>query len=128
MAAAALIILLAASLWLIAVGLFMACRPKIMLDFLSLTASSHRVNLTEQGLRMLCGMALVIRAGSSKFPELFEVGGWFLICSSAMLMLIPLRLHAGYAKSWAHRLPHWAVRVISPFSLIAGLGLAYATT
>lgn len=123
---AALIILIAAAIWLIVAGGLMALRPQRALDILSLTASSHRVNLTEQGLRMLGGIALVVGAASSKLPALFEIFGWFIVFSSAALMLIPLRLHAGYAIWWAERLPHWAVRTVAPFSIIAGIGLIYA--
>lgn len=128
MEVAALIIVIAAGLWLIAVGGLMALRPQRALDFLSLTASSHRVNLAEQGLRMLGGVALVVRAASSKFPASFEIGGWFVILSSAVLIVIPLRLHAGYANWWAKRLPLWAVRTVAPVSVLAGLGLIYAAT
>lgn len=123
---AALIILIAAGVWLMAVGGLMALRPQSALDILSLTASSHRVNLTEQGLRMLGGFALVVRAASSKLPALFEIGGWFVILSSSALMVIPLRIHAGYAIWWAKRLPLWAVRSVAPFSVLAGLELIYA--
>lgn len=76
---------------------------------------------------MLGGFALVVRATSSKLPALFEIGGWFIIVSSAALMVIPLRAHAGYAIWWTERLPHWAVRTVAPFSILAGLGLIYAS-
>lgn len=126
MVLAALLILIAAGGWLMAVGVLLALRPQRALDILSLTASSHRINLTEQGLRMLGGFALVARAASSQLPALFEVGGWFIVLSSAALMVVPLRIHAGYAIWWAKRLPHWAVRAVAPFSIVIGLGLIYA--
>lgn len=105
----------------------MALDPRWCLHILSLTASSHRVNLTEQGLRMLAGAALVVRSDLSKVPALFEVGGWFIVASSFFLMIIPLHWHAGYAIWWAERLPIWGVRLVAPLSIAAGATLIYTT-
>lgn len=124
---AALVVVAAASVWLIAIGLFMAVRPGRALRLLSLTASSHRINLTEQGFRLLAGAAVIVRSASSKLPDLFEIGGWFVVISSLLLMLLPLRWHAGYAIWWSRNLPTWAVRVIASLSVAAGVGLLYAS-
>jgi hypothetical protein len=121
----ALLVLFGSGMWLIAVGLLMAARPSQCLHILSLTASSHHVNLTEQGLRMVAGIALAVRAPASKFPELFTIGGWFVIATSLVLMVVPLQWHAGYALWWAKRIPHMAVRLLCPFSITAGLALIY---
>ncbi|WP_373475584.1 hypothetical protein [Sphingorhabdus sp.] len=122
----ALTILCISGFWLVAIGFLMAFRPAHCLHILSLTASTHRINLTEQGLRMIAGAAMIIRSGHSKIPLLFEVGGWFIVVSSLLLMLIPLRWHAGYAIWWATLLPIWAVRTVAPLSIAAGSALIYA--
>lgn len=122
----ALSIIAAAGLWLLATAMLMAVRPRLFLRLLSLTASSRRVNNTEQGLRLLTGLALVARAGESKLPGLFEIGGWFIVASSVILLVVPLRWHAGYAIWWSLRLSPWAVRTIAPMSAILGIGLVYA--
>lgn len=119
----ALSVLIGAALWLVAVGVFMAAKPAAALRFLGLTASSHRVNLTEQGLRMVAGCALVVRSPYAETPEMFAVAGWFIIVSSAALMVVPLHWHAGYAIWWAERMPHWAVRLIAPLSIVFGITL-----
>ena len=82
----ALLLVAATGLWLVATALLMAVRPLTFLHLLSRTASSRRINNTEQGLRLLAGLALVTRAGASKLPELFEVGGWFIFTSSVILL------------------------------------------
>lgn len=122
----ALVILVLAGLWLSAVGLMMAFRPRYALHLLSLTASSHRVNWSEQGPRLLTGIALVVRADHSKVALLFEVGGLFIIVSSVVLLLVPLAWHRGYAIWWANRLAPMAVRLLAPFSVIGGAILIYA--
>lgn len=126
MQTAAFLIVAASGLWLVSIALLMAVRPRRFLDLLSLTASSWRVNITEQGLRLLAGLALIVRAGSSKVPGLFEVGGWFIVASSIVLLVMPLRWHAAYAIWWSLKLRPWAVRATAPLSAASGIGLVYA--
>lgn len=122
----AMIVLIAAAAWLVAVGLFMAMKPRAALGFLRLTASSQRVNLTEQGLRMLAGVAMIARSPQASLSILFEVGGWFILLSSVLLIVMPLPWHAAYAIWWADRLPHWVVRLIGPLSILFGAALIYS--
>lgn len=122
----ALIILIAAGGWLIAVGVMMALRPRYALHVLSLTASSQRVNLSEQVPRLIAGAALIVRADASKLSQMFTVAGLFIVASSAVLLVMPLSWHSGYALWWAKRIPPVLVRALAPFSLIAGAGLIYA--
>lgn len=104
----------------------MALRPQRALHILSLTANSHRVNLSEQVPRLLAGAAMVVRADASKLPQLFEIAGGFIAVSSIVLMVIPLSWHNGYAVWWAKRIPPMAVRAIAPFSILGGVGLIWA--
>jgi hypothetical protein len=122
----ALIILIVAGGWLVAVGVMMAFRPHYALHVLSLTASSHRVNVSEQVPRLIAGAAMFVRADVSKLPQLFEVAGLFIAASSVVLLVIPLSWHNGYAIWWAKRIPPVAVRAIAPLSLLGGAGLIYA--
>lgn len=121
----AFLIIAAASLWLVAVGGLMAFRPRRFLHYLAQTASTRRINNIEQGLRLLVGSALVVQSGSSKLPMLFAISGWFIIISSVILLVIPLRWHAGYAIWWAERMRPWMVRAIAPASAVFGVGLFY---
>ncbi len=121
-----LAILIAAALWLVATGLMMAFDPGRALAMLRRTASSHRVNLTEQGLRLLAGVGAVLRAPAAFAPQAFEVAGWFVILSSLALIAVPLRWHAGYANWWADRMSHAVLRLVAPVSLAAGGGLIAA--
>lgn len=120
-----LVIIGAASIWLVGVGMLMAFRPQRFLHFLGKTASTRRINNTEQGLRLLVGVALVVQEGSSKLPMLFAISGWFIVASSVVLLIIPLRWHAGYAIWWAARMRPWMVRAIAPASAAFGAGLLY---
>jgi hypothetical protein len=122
---AALSVLAVASLWLICVAILMWLAPTRALNILRATASSRRVNNVEQGLRLLGGAALILRAPAAKAPWIFGIGGWFVVASSVALLVMPLRWHSTYARWWADRLRPWSVRAMAPLSAAAGLALAY---
>lgn len=115
----------AAGIWLIGTGVFMALRPERALHVLSRTASTRTINNVEQGLRLSAGVALLLRAPASKLPQSLEVAGWFIVLSSLLLLVLPLRWHAAYACWWADRIAPAAVRAVAPLSALAGLGLIY---
>jgi hypothetical protein len=104
----------------------MAIWPETALRVLRLTASTRTVNNVEQGLRLLAGCALLLRSPASKLPQSFEVAGWFIILSSLVLLVLPLRWHSAYAAWWAGRLRPAAVRMFAPVSALAGISLIYA--
>lgn len=122
----ALIAIMASGLWLVAGAFLMAFQPRRFLHLLSLTASNWRVNSSEQGLRLMAGIALIIRADASKVPTLFIVSGEFIVASSVILLFVPLRWHAGYAIWWSHRLSLTSVRAIAPVSAALGALAIYA--
>jgi len=129
--AAALVVVIASGLWLAAVGVLMAVRPGYCLHLLermtvSLEGGSWRLNLIEQGLRILAGAALVVRAPSSKLPLVLEIAGWALVLSSAMILLLPMRWHAAYGRLLLWALKPATVRLASPLPVLAGTGLIYA--
>ncbi len=126
MQVAALVVIVCSASWLTVIGVFMALRPQDCLNMLRRTAATRRINATEQGLRLLAGVALVVRAPSAKLPQAFEIGGWFVVISSIALLIIPLRWHAGYAIWWSNAVPPWLVRLIAPLSIAAGVGLIAA--
>ena len=131
MQSAALIIVIAAGLWLAGVGALMAFRPRYCLELFermtaNLEASNWRLNITEQGLRIVAGAALVVRAPASKLPMAFEVAGWILVASSVLILVVPVRWHGAYGRWWVGRIAPLAVRVLSPVPVLAGAGLIYA--
>jgi hypothetical protein len=128
---AALIVVIAAGLWLAGVGALMAFRPRYCLGLFermtaSLEASNWRLQITEQGARILVGAALVLRAPASKLPLAFEVAGWILVATSVLILVAPVRLHGAYGRWWVGRLAPLALRVLSPAPVLASAGLIYA--
>jgi hypothetical protein len=130
MQTAALILVIAASLWLVGVGALMALRPGFCLDLCkrmtaSLEASNWRLNVTEQGLRIVAGVALVLRAPASKLPLAFAVAGWVLAGTSVVILVMPVRWHGAYGRLWVDRIPLLAIRLLAPVPVLAGAWLIY---
>ena len=126
----ALVIVLAAGAWLAGVGVLMLVRPGSCVRLFermtsSLEASSRRLQFTEQGLRILAGVALVVRAPASKLPLAFAVAGGLLVASSVLILVAPIRWHGAYGRWWVGRLRPWLIRCLSPVPVIASAALIY---
>jgi hypothetical protein len=127
----ALLILEAAGLWLLAIALMTALYPAYCLHrfermCLSLEAANWRLQLIEQGLRLLVGAALIVRAPDSRLPLAFEIAGWLLLVTSAIILLAPIRWHAGYGMWWTRRLHPWMIRLLCPLPAAAGIAIVVA--
>ncbi len=112
-------------LWLIVIAGLMWARPQNCLSWLSKFASTWQINVTEMSLRGAVGLSFLVRSPSSKAPELFEIGGWFIFVTSIMLLIVPRRWHAAYAVWWSKKLPTSFVRAMAPLTAAAGLTLIY---
>jgi len=127
----ALIIVTAAGIWLVAISLLMALRPRYCLQLFekmasSLTASNWRLQLTEQGLRIVAGAALIVRSPLSKLPLAFEVAGWCIVISSLLILALPIRWHGSYGHWCTRWLSPVVIRVLSPVPAIVGAGIVFA--
>jgi len=127
----ALILVTASGLWLVAISFLMALRPDYCLQLFekmtaSLAGSNWRLQLTEQGLRIVAGAALIVRSPLSKQPMAFEVTGWCIVISSLVILALPIRTHASYGHWCCRWLTPLVIRVLSPVPAIVGAGIVYA--
>ena len=127
----ALIIVIASGLWLVGISCLMALRPSYCLKVFqkmaaSLGMSNWRLQVTEQGLRILAGSGLVVRSSVSKLPLAFEVAGGCLVITSLVILALPIRSHASYGDWCLWWLNPLLIRVLSPVPAIVGAGIAYA--
>lgn len=90
-----------------------------------LRASDWRLNLIEQGLRLLAGAALIVRSPWSKLPALFEVAGWLLVLTSAVIIALPVRWHGAYGGLLLKWLTPRIVRALAPVPAVVGSGLIF---
>lgn len=116
---AALIVIVAAGLWLGFVALLCALKPDRALHYLSLMGSTWRINLTELGIRALIGLAMVVRAPASSAPQVFALIGWFLAATAAIIVAIPRERHAAFSRWSARLIPAAFVRwFVAPSSML----------
>lgn len=124
---AALLIIIAAGLWLGFVAVLCAFKPDRALHYLSLMGSTLRINVTELGIRALIGLAMVARAPVSSAPETFAVIGWFLAATAAIILAIPRERHAAFSRWSASLIPRPFVQwIVAPVSLLGGAALILA--
>lgn len=124
---AALLIVLAGAAWLALVALVCLLRPERAQQSLAAMGSSWRWQLGEHVPRAIVGFAMVLHAPPSKAPQLLEVGGWFLVASSILILAVPMRWHNRYAVWWAERIPLVAYRLLALPTLAMAVLLAYIT-
>ena len=80
-------------LFLVGLAVVIAAKPALAERFLRLFASTARAHYTEQGLRLLVGVSVVMFANSMRRPELFQLFGWLMVVSTLGLLLIPWQWH-----------------------------------
>lgn len=84
-------------LFLIGLAAVITAAPSRAESFLRGFASSALTHYTEQGVRLVVGVALVNCASTMRYPRLFELFGWLIIASTAALLLIPWQWHHRFA-------------------------------
>jgi len=124
---AALIVVLAGAAWLAFVALACLFRPERARQSLAAMGSNWRWQLGEHIPRAVVGLAMVMRAPLSKAPEVLSIGGWFIVATSILILLVPMRWHNTYAVWWAERIPLAAYRLLSLPTLAMAVLLAYIT-
>lgn len=123
----ALLPIVAAGAWLGFVAVLCAAAPERALHYLSLMASTRRINLLELGIRGAVGAAMVLRAPASIAPQFFELAGWFLAITAALILAVPRERHAAFARAAARRIPKPVVRwLVAPIALAGGIALLWA--
>ncbi|MCP5395353.1 MAG: hypothetical protein H6918_01220 [Sphingomonadaceae bacterium] len=118
-------VLLAAA-WLFGVSGLCALSPARAQQGLAAMGSNLTIHVGEHLLRGATGAALVLRSADTKTPDLFLLGGWFILGSSLLILALPRRWHHAYAQWWAARIPLWAYRAFALPTACAAGALAYA--
>lgn len=110
---------------LVVLSLVILFAPGRALQALSRFGSTPAIHFGELSIRAAIGLVFVVGAPATRHPSMVAVIGGFLIVSAVVLMLLPRRWHARYSDWWAARIPVWAVRVLAPISLLAGVALIW---
>lgn len=114
------VIVLAAALYLLALGICALVRPDRTRRFLQSFASSARIHFTELALRLLVGGALVVSAPRMLLSRVVALFGWVLIGTTLVLAVVPWRLHRRFA-AWSVPQATRRIPVFGAGSIVAGL-------
>ena len=71
---------------------------KLAATFLSSFGSSAKAHYTEQLLRLIAGLGVLIYSDRMLLPSLFEIFGWALTTTSALLIIMPWKWHNKFGK------------------------------
>jgi len=115
-------------LFFVCVALLMLIKPQKARTILRKAGSTNFINYAEITLRMIPAIALIVVADSSSIPFIFNIIGWFMLCTSFVLYFIPRRLHHQFSSRAADFLQPLYFQIISPFAFIIGLLLIYCVT
>lgn len=97
--AAASSVVLGAGLYLVALGFVCAVRPAAAARFLGGFARSPMLHAVEIVIRIVIGAAFVRAAPATHASAAFAAAGWMLVITSALLALVPWRLHERFATA-----------------------------
>jgi hypothetical protein len=92
------IIVIAFGLFLIGLAGVVFARPGLAERFFMAFASSARAHYTEQTLRLLIGVSLVVLSSAMWQADLFRLIGWLIVVTSIGLLLVPWRWHQRFAE------------------------------
>jgi hypothetical protein len=94
----AMAVVLAAGLYLVALGLALLARPAWASRFLMGHAASGPLHYLELSVRIVVGLAFVHSAPDMLAPGLFHLVGWVLVGTSVLLVLVPWQWHRRLAE------------------------------
>lgn len=120
------IVVIIFGLFLIGAGLLMLFNPEKARATLRKAGSTNLINYTEITLRMVPAAAMILYSDFSKYPEAFQLIGWFMIVTSLILYIVPRKLHHDYSLKCADILKPQYFRMLSPLSMLFGLMIIYS--
>jgi uncharacterized membrane protein YfcA len=109
----------------IGAGILMLFSPKDARQLVRKAGSTNFINYAEITLRMIPALGLIFSAEISKCPGIFQIAGWFMLCTSLVLYFVPRRWHHQLSMKFADVLKPFYFQLISPFSFGIGIGLIY---
>lgn len=113
-------------LFFIGVGFLMLIEPKKANEILRKAGSTNFINYAEITFRIIPALGLILSADNSKYPDIFKIFGWFMLCTSLVLYFVPRQLHHKFSLKAADILKPLYFQLISPFAFIIGTLLIYS--
>ena len=117
-------IILLAALTLIGLSFIAFIKPTFAKHFLRQFAVSSKAHYTEQLIRIVFGLSLILYSPQMLYSEVFFFFGWLLVITSMGLLCIPWLWH----KKFADKVIPWVIRLLPVYAvscLVLGGFVAY---
>lgn len=106
-------------LYFVGLGVVSLSAPAVASRFLLRHAHTAFAHYLELLIRLLVGSALLVRAPSMRYSDLFVAFGWILVITTTGLAVIPWRWHQRFAERFVPR----AIRHLKLIAIVSlGLG------
>lgn len=94
----AFVIVVLSGLYLIGLGAAALVKPDSAKGFLAGFASTRTLHFVELSVRVLIAAALIVTASRARFSFVFSLVGWTLMITTAILLVVPWKLHRRFAQ------------------------------
>lgn len=118
-------IIIVFGLFIMLTGILMLLKPILARELLKKAGSSNFINYGEITLRLIVAIAIIAYSNFSKYPEVFNIFGWFMFVTSFVLYAVPRKLHHNFSLKCAEIIKPLYFQIISPFSFIFGSLIIY---
>ena len=112
-------------LFILAAGFMMLIYPAIANRTLRKAGSTRFINYAEITLRLIPAIALILCAENARSPLAFQVFGWIMVITSAVLYFVPRELHHTFSLKSADILKPGYFRLISPLAMLLSALVMY---
>ncbi|MES2863929.1 MAG: hypothetical protein V4666_07405 [Bacteroidota bacterium] len=119
----ALAIIVFFGVFLIFCGFIMFFYPEKAKQIISKAGSTFMINYAELGIRLIVGLAFVFV--ETKFENVYNYFGYFLIVSALLLMILPIKKHNQFSKNASNYLKPIYLKILSPLSIAFGILVIY---
>lgn len=106
-------IILVAALFLIGFAFIAVIKPAPAKHFLRQFAASAQVHYSEQLVRIIFGLSLILYSPQMLYSEGFFYFGWLLVVTSIGLLCIPWWWH----KKFADKVIPWVIRLLLIYAI-----------
>ena len=113
-------------LFFICVGFVMLIKPHKVNAVLRKAGSTNFINYAEITIRIIPAIALIISAQHSKFPNILNLFGGFMLLTSFVLYFVPRALHHKFSVKAADILKPFYFQLIAPLAVLIGVLLIYS--
>jgi hypothetical protein len=112
-------------LFIISCGMLMLLAPNKARDTLRKAGSTNFINYAEITIRMIPAIGLILYSDFSRYPNVFNILGWFMLATSLILYIVPRKLHNSYSLRAADILKPLYFRLVSPLAFLFGAAILY---